>query len=658
MSKKQYLTSPTATDGMPSGIPYIISNEFAERFSFYGMKGILVIFMTNYLLGSDGLDPMSKTDAGFWYHLFVMAVYFTPVIGSLISDIFFGKYLTIMSLSIVYCAGHIVLALDETRLGLSIGLTLIAIGAGGIKPCVSAHVGDQFGKNNQHLLQKVYGWFYLAINLGSFLSMLITPVLLKAYGPWAAFGLPGVLMILATWFFWLGRNKFVHIPAGGKDFIKESFSGEGLSAFFKVALVLLFTTPFWALFDQTGSSWITQAQYNLDLNFAGINVLPSQIQAANPFFIIIFIPILSYFIYPAVDKFFKMTAVRKICIGFFIGGISFAIPAMLETWIRDSYEITNQPQNGSLSGSLPNLFYHPNDGFQGEDTFTFIVKKDGVESEPATVRILVEPTGDQLRGGGQELNTDEGAPVTIFLGGYSTLKQVEDPKTEVEESKEAAPLKYTILDATPVYEEGSGEEIDNSNRKISHYTTPNGRLDGTAPILTFTPNKDYKGTDTFRYQVSGLDRTSEASTISISVDSKEDPPVACARTVATTAGSSVSFSLQGGGMKPSFLWQILACLFLTIAEIMISVTALEFAYTQAPNKMKSLIMFLYLLPMSLGNGFTAMVNLFIVNDDGSLKLEGPSYFWFFDAIIFITGILFIGVVLFYKEKTYIQETVD
>ena len=117
------------------------------------------------------------------------AVYFTPLLGAIVADAFFGKYKTIVSLSVVYCLGHLALALDETRLGLAVGLTLIAIGAGGIKPCVSAHVGDQFGKSNGHLLTKIFGWFYFSINLGAFASQIMTPILLDRFGP-HIFGVP------------------------------------------------------------------------------------------------------------------------------------------------------------------------------------------------------------------------------------------------------------------------------------------------------------------------------------------------------------------------------------------------------------------------------------------------------------------------------------
>src|SRR5882757_6143880 len=184
-----YLTAPLKTDQMPPGIPYIIGNEAAERFNFYGMRAILVVFMTKYIVDRSGaLAPMSENDAHGAYHLFLFANYFFPTMGAIVSDALWGKYRTIFWLSLVYCLGSLTLALDHTRLGLTLGLTLIAIGSGGIKPCVSAHVGDQFGSDNQHLLSRAFGWFYLSINLGSSVSTYVCPILLDRYGPGPAFG--------------------------------------------------------------------------------------------------------------------------------------------------------------------------------------------------------------------------------------------------------------------------------------------------------------------------------------------------------------------------------------------------------------------------------------------------------------------------------------
>jgi POT family proton-dependent oligopeptide transporter len=154
-------------DKFPSQIKYIVGNEACERYSYYGMRSILTVFMIQVLL-------MQEAQATSTYHLFAGACYLFPLLGAFISDRIWGKYKTILYLSLVYCLGHLVLSIWETKMGLYAGLALIALGSGGIKPCVSAHVGDQFKANQTHLLKKVYELFYFMINFGSFFSTLIT----------------------------------------------------------------------------------------------------------------------------------------------------------------------------------------------------------------------------------------------------------------------------------------------------------------------------------------------------------------------------------------------------------------------------------------------------------------------------------------------------
>ena len=444
MEKNIYRTSPLAETTLPKGIPFIIGNEAAERFSFYGMRAVLVVFMTQYLVNTAGQpDFMSADEAKGWFHLFVSAVYFTPMLGALISDGLLGKYRTIIALSLVYTLGHFALAIDDSRIGLAVGLGLIALGAGGIKPCVSAHVGDQFSKTNSHLLPRVFGWFYFSINLGAFSSTLLIPWLLDTYGSSVAFGIPGILMLLATVVFWSGRYRFVHIPAGGKSFVKQALSEQGLKAVARLSILYIFVAMFWALFDQTASSWVLQAG-KMDRTLFGIELLPSQLQAANPLLVMLLIPIFSYFIYPAINKVFNLTPLRKISIGLFITVLAFGISAVVQ------------------------------------------------------------------------------------------------------------------------------QKID-------------------------------------------------------------------------------------AGLTPHISWQILAYIVLTSAEVMISITCLEFSYTQAPAKMKSFIMAFFMMSIAIGNLFTSFVNFFIENDDGSSKLAGADYFWFFTLLMLITAVAFIFVAKSYKEKVYLQK---
>lgn len=350
MSTTPQMSTSTAekVEKFPRQIQYIVWNEACERYSYYGMRSILVIFLVSYL----GMEKFQATSD---YHIFAGACYFFPVLGAYISDRFWGKYKTIMVLSVVYCLGHLLLALFEhSQLGFYSGLGLIAIGSGGIKPCVSAHVGDQFKPTQRAALQKVFDLFYFMINFGSFFSTLITPWTLKAYGPGVAFGLPGILMAAATFVFWLGRKHYVHIPPTGKNLhgtgrvllsaFKNIGNGKGflngaskdhpeqavndVKAAFNVGKIFIAVTVFWALFDQHGSSWVLQAkEMNLDISLFGweTTLLPSQIPALNPIMVMILIPIFTFGIYPLCEKIFKteMTPLKRMGAGMFVTAISF-----------------------------------------------------------------------------------------------------------------------------------------------------------------------------------------------------------------------------------------------------------------------------------------------------------------------------------------------
>jgi proton-dependent oligopeptide transporter, POT family len=202
---------------MPRQIPFIIGNEGCERFSFYGMRNILTMFLSTMLLTylPEGEREGAAKDV---FHIFVIGVYLFPLLGGWLSDRFFGKYNTVMWFSLVYCAGHGCLALfDDQRNGFYTGLFLIALGSGGIKPLVSAFVGDQFDKSNKHLAKVVYDAFYWIINFGSLFASLLMPIFLRDFGPSIAFGIPGLLMLIATIVFWAGRNRYVMVPPTPPD---------------------------------------------------------------------------------------------------------------------------------------------------------------------------------------------------------------------------------------------------------------------------------------------------------------------------------------------------------------------------------------------------------------------------------------------------------
>lgn len=339
----------------PPQVRYIVGNAACERFSFYGMASILVLYMNEHLL-------YGERDAKAYYHYFIMATYLTPLVGGWIADRFLGRYRTILWISFAYVLGHAVLATFESRAGLLAGLALVAAGAGGIKPCVSAFVGDQFQGEQRTLLQRIYGWFYWVINLGSGTSTLLVPFLLVAFGPRVAFALPGALMAVALAVFWAGRRHYVLPPPSGPnphgflavvrsavsklgtgrpglhwlDLARERHpeqAVEGAKAVFRIAGVFAAVTLFWALFDQKGSSWVFQAR-QMDLTLLGHQLSPAQLQTLNPLFVLVLVPLFTWVVFPLLERRgIALPPLRKMTAGMFVTVLSFVAAAVVQSLV-------------------------------------------------------------------------------------------------------------------------------------------------------------------------------------------------------------------------------------------------------------------------------------------------------------------------------------
>jgi POT family proton-dependent oligopeptide transporter len=235
----------------------------------------------------------------------------------------------------------------------------------------------------------------------------------------------------------------VHVPPGGLGYLKETFSRQGLITLGRIAMVYVFILVFWALWGMSnGVEWTLQAE-KMDLHWLGMNLIAAQVQTANPIFILLFIPLVNYVIYPAIDKVFPLTPLRKIGIGLFLTGMSFIVIV----WIQ-------------------------------------------------------------------------------------------------------------------------------------------GQIDA--------------------------------------------------------------------GLKPSINWQLLAYAILTLGEAMVSITGLEFSYTQAPNTMKSSVMALWLFTVAGGELFVGLFNGWVLNPDGTRKMTDYQYFEFFTVLMFVTAVVFVIVACFYKGQTYLQ----
>lgn len=305
--------------GLPRQIRYIVGNEACERFSYYGMVSILTLYLSNAM----GLGETHATEA---VHLFATAVYFLPLLGGWLADRFLGRYTTILSLSLFYCLGHGALAFFEGKLwGIYLGMALIAIGAGGIKPCVSAFVGDQFREDDEDKLRKVYGLFYWSINLGAFFGFLLIPWVRDRAGYSWAFGVPGIFMALATFIFWAGRRHYVTKPPARVVASNES-SARSWATLRRIALIFLPIPIFWALFNQIHTTWVIQGTKMIPFAVLGFKVDAERIQATGALLVLIWVPVLTLGVYPLLERLgFRVTALRRMGVGMFLAALSFMV---------------------------------------------------------------------------------------------------------------------------------------------------------------------------------------------------------------------------------------------------------------------------------------------------------------------------------------------
>ena len=352
--------SDQSSNRWPKQIKYIIGNEACERFSYYGMTGILAGYISGQLVHG-GLGK-TEDDATSIISLFKSVNYFTPLLGAWLSDKILGRYKTIFWVSLFYCAGHGTLACSDFfgtggKLNcLFVGLTLIAFGSGGIKPCVSAFMGEQFRADQSHLMQKAYGAFYWAINFGSFFSFLVVPWVKNHHGYSAAFGVPGILMAIATFIFWRGKKLYVIVPTNrelkhngffkvifttwfqlrqpGKKFwdcARTHFSEKEVVAarsVFPILFVFACIPMFWSLYDQTGSTWVLQGLKMTNATVLGLDVGGEQMQSLNALLILFFVPIFTLFIYPRLGRF--ASPLKRMSYGLFLAAAAFVIVAWLQ----------------------------------------------------------------------------------------------------------------------------------------------------------------------------------------------------------------------------------------------------------------------------------------------------------------------------------------
>lgn len=551
----KYLTAPDPNEtGWPKGIPYIIGNEACERFSYYGMRAILQVHITSLVVGNMMADQSgaavsaaqqtaAELQAQTVVHLFAAGVYAFPMIGAIVADRLLGKYMTIMSLSIVYCLGHLALAIgDDTLPGMYLGLALIAIGSGGIKPCVSAHVGDQFGKGNWNRVPRVFQWFYFSINFGSFFATLMIPWLHSKYGASVAFGVPGVLMFMATVAFWIGRKVFVHVPAQPAGKL--------------------------GLLDSVGATLLFVGFIGLPM-FGWEMAVSDELWIKLTFWIGLLVAMVSGFF-----LFFKRQSIQQDTS--FMAVTMHCIVSLLRR------------RNGDTSN-----------GGSGHWFFGDAIRRFGpevVEGPKAVFRII-----------------------SVFL---------------------LVSVFWALFDQHMSSWIRQAQQMDLLvNFGFSEVTLLPSQIQSLNPLMVMlliplTSYLIYPMIERLGFALTPLRKMTMGMFVA---------------SLAFVCVALIQRAIDGAAEQNtvSVLWQIIPYIVMTLAEVMVSITGLEFAYTQAPKSMKSTVMGLWLLAVSLGNVLVAVLSGF-----ESLSLQ--DFFWVFAGLMAAAAACFGLFAVYYKYQDYSQ----
>ncbi|XP_025232730.1 solute carrier family 15 member 2 isoform X2 [Theropithecus gelada] len=593
----------------PLSIAFIVVNEFCERFSYYGMKAVLILYFLYFLHWNE--DTSTSI-----YHAFSSLCYFTPILGAAIADSWLGKF-KVLSL---------------------VGLSLIALGTGGIKPCVAAFGGDQFEEKHAEERTRYFSVFYLSINAGSLISTFITPMLrgdVQCFGEDCyalAFGVPGLLMVIALVVFAMGSKIYNKPPPEGNivaqvfkciwfaisnrfknrsgdipkrqhwlDWAAEKYPKQLIMDVKALTRVLFLYIPlpmFWALLDQQGSRWTLQAiRMNGNLGFFVLQ--PDQMQVLNPLLVLIFIPLFDFVIYRLVSRCgINFSSLRKMAVGMILACLAFAVAAAVEIKINEMTPAQPGPQEVFLQ--VLNL---------ADDEVKVTVVGNENDS------LLIES-----------------------IKSFQKTPQYSKLHLKTKSQNFHFHLKYHNLS---LYTEHSVQEKNWYSLVI--------REDGnsiSSMMVKDTESKTTNGMTTVRF----VNTLHKGVNISLSKDTSlnvgEDYGVSAYRTVQRGEYPAVhcrtedkNFSLNLGLLdfgaaylfvitnntnqglqawktedipanKMSIAWQLPQYALVTAGEVMFSVTGLEFSYSQAPSSMKSVLQAAWLLTIAVGNIIVLVVAQF------------------------------------------------
>ncbi|CAG0912208.1 unnamed protein product [Notodromas monacha] len=688
----------------PKSVFFIFGNEFCERFSFYGMKTILTIYLHQEL-------KYSESSATVMYHVFNLFCYFTPLFGAILADSYWGKFKTITYISILYAIGNIIMAFGAVPIdGLPqiaitiIGLAVIAAGTGGIKPCVSAFGGDQFVLPDQEReLQQFFSVFYFSINAGSLISTTLTPILredVHCFGEQScyslAFGVPAVLMVVALVLFVLGKSMYtIREPEGNMvvevskcighavsrkikssepkkehwlDYADDRFSKDLISDIKAVMKVLTLYIPlpiFWTLFDQQGSRWTLQATRMDGRLSDSFTLKPDQMQVVNPLLILGLIPLFESVLYPLFHKIGVLKRpLQKMVVGMILAGAAFAVSGFVELELRKGYPVSIDSGESRLvfmntldcdvgieamKSSDLKLALMANDvqnfNLKGEFPYSLDLKVKGDKcSAPVdfTKSVIVKEPKEAF----SVIVTD----TTLLL---SEPQSYEKPSSGLPFVRVVYSVEQTLVD------ENNATVILKGPKKYEHLLNTTEAT--TAYEEETEPGKQVFSADVFNGgTVQNREHYLSTSKYQVYVDINGNLTGPFSKKMEFLLGGVYEVSLfqknethfEADGFvvtEPNnvhMLWLIPQYLIITTAEILFSPTGYEFSFTQSPTSMKAVIQSGWLMSIAVGNLIVVIVA------EAKFFPEQYMEFFFFAGLIGVFAGLFSVMAYFYKYQDF------
>ena len=283
--------------GHPVGLYILFFTELWERFSYYGMRALLTLYIATSATAIDPGLGWSNKDSIWLYGWYTMLVYVAAIPGGWLADKFLGQKKTVMLGGFLLCIGHLVLAIPGTTAFFS-GLLLIIVGVGGLKPNISTMVGGLY-KQGDIRRDSGFTIFYIGINIGAFLSSIIVGLVAFKYGWHYGFGLAGVGMLLGQAVFIIGQKYLKHVGnflgnsvnLADKEAMKKPLDKIEKDRVIVLLISFLIVVVFWGAFEQAGGlmNLYTDAKVDRGINIGSWTEIPAAVfQSLNAGYIIIF----------------------------------------------------------------------------------------------------------------------------------------------------------------------------------------------------------------------------------------------------------------------------------------------------------------------------------------------------------------------------------